>query len=191
MTSDRLLSEIERQQKYLDRLPDDFAFPLFNARHALESQRASAYGSTAAASREIVDNALEAGASEVHVLFEEGRSGKRPIVTSIAFIDNGAGMLSKMARFALSWGGGTHFDDPEFIGKFGFGLPNASINQTKRVEVYTRVSGSQPFAVATLDIDTFAEYGLQSIPEPKDGDLPDFVAGYVERNQIDLSHGTV
>jgi hypothetical protein len=191
MTSDRLLSEIERQQKYLDRLPDDFTFPLFNARQALESQRASAYGSTAAASREIVDNALEAGASEVHLVFEEGRSGKRPIVTSIAFIDDGAGMLSKMARFALSWGGGTHFDEPEFIGKFGFGLPNASINQTKRVEVYTRVSDSQPFAVATLDIDTFAEHGVQSIPEPKEGDLPDFVAGYVKRNQLDLSHGTV
>src|SRR5690349_3104705 len=108
MTSDRLLSEIERQQKYLDRLPEDFPFPLFNARQALESQRASAYASTAAASREIVDNALEAGASEVHVVFEEGRSGKRPIVTSIAVIDNGAGMLPKMARYALSWGGGTH-----------------------------------------------------------------------------------
>jgi ABC-type branched-subunit amino acid transport system substrate-binding protein len=34
MTSDRLLSELERQQKYLDELPEDFPFPLFNAQHA-------------------------------------------------------------------------------------------------------------------------------------------------------------
>jgi len=58
-TSDRLLTEIERQQKYL---PDDFEFPLFNAAEALESQRPSGYRNTAVAAREIVDNALEVGA---------------------------------------------------------------------------------------------------------------------------------
>src|SRR6267154_2011068 len=99
---DRLLSEVDRQQKYLSKLPPEFAFPLFNAKVALESQRASGYRSTAAAGRE--------------------------------FVDNGAGMLPKMARYALSWGGGTHFDDPSEIGRFGFGLPNSSINQTRRVD---------------------------------------------------------
>ncbi len=59
-TSDRLLTEIERQQKYLARLPDDFEFPLFNAAQALESQRRSGYRNMAAAAREIVDNAMEA-----------------------------------------------------------------------------------------------------------------------------------
>lgn len=58
----------------------------------------------------------------------------------MAFIDNGSGMLPKMARYALSWGSGAHFDDPAFIGKFGFGLPNASINQTRLVEVYTKTA---------------------------------------------------
>ena len=47
-------------------------------------------------------------------------------------------MLPVMARYALSWGAGTHFDELGTIGKFGFGLPNASINQTTRVEVYTK-----------------------------------------------------
>src|SRR5436190_1406331 len=48
---DRLLTEKERQQKYLDRLPADFKFPLFNAIRALESQRASGYRDSAAACR--------------------------------------------------------------------------------------------------------------------------------------------
>ncbi len=51
-TSDRLLTEVERQQEYLDRLPQDFTFPLFNAAQALESQRRSGYpGTTAARAR--------------------------------------------------------------------------------------------------------------------------------------------
>lgn len=191
MTNDRLLTEKQRQQKYLDRLPQDFEFPLFNARRALESQRSSGYRTTASASREIVDNSIESGASEVHVVFDKAREDGKQTITSIAFIDNGPGMLPKMARFALSWGGGTHYDDPSFIGKFGFGLPNASINQTRRTEVYTRMAGDEAFTKATLDIDTFPEFGAQSIPEPSQSDLPPFVQSYVERNNLDLTHGTV
>ena len=59
-TTDRLLTEVERQTKYLAKLPEDFSFPLFNAAQALESQRRSGYRNTAAAAREIVDNAIEA-----------------------------------------------------------------------------------------------------------------------------------
>ena len=40
-TSDRLLTEVERQQKYLDRLPDNYAFPLFNAAQAIASAQLS------------------------------------------------------------------------------------------------------------------------------------------------------
>lgn len=35
-TNDRLLTEVERQEKYLAKLPEDFSFPLFNAAQALE-----------------------------------------------------------------------------------------------------------------------------------------------------------
>ncbi len=192
MMADALLTEVERQKKYLDRLPEDYVFPLFNAKQALESQRQSGYRDTASASREIVDNAVEAGASRVDVVFDAAKnaSGKK-VVKAVAFIDDGSGMLPEMARYALSWGGGTHFDDPSYIGKFGFGLPNASINQTRRVEVYTRTDAAESFAKAYLDVNTFAEFGVQKIPEPETAELPGFVQRYAERNGIDLSHGTV
>jgi hypothetical protein len=190
---DRLLSEVDRQQKYLSKLPPEFSYPLFNAKVALESQRASGYRSTAAAGREIVDNALEAGADWVHVLFDVRRSGGRnqQIVSSVAFIDNGAGMLPNMARYALSWGGGTHFDDPSEIGRFGFGLPNSSINQTRRVEVYTRTEPSQRFVRAYLDLNEFTEFGPQAVPEVEETELPEFVQAYLDRNDLTLDHGTV
>lgn len=192
-TPDPLLTELERQQKYLDQLPERFEFPLFNTRYAIESQRQSGYKHTAAAAREIVDNAIEAGATKVHVIFDRPRrqKGEKDTVSAVAFIDDGAGMLPQMARFALTWGGGTHFDDPSFIGRFGFGLPNASINQTRLVEVYTRTSADAPFTKAVLDITRPAEHALHTIPEATTAELPEFVQRYLAEAKEPVTHGTI
>ena len=192
MVGDALLSELERQEKYLAQLPENYEFPLFNARQAVESQRRSGYKDTAAASREIVDNAIEAGATRVDIVFDtaKAKNNKRS-VTAVAFIDDGSGMLPAMARYALSWGGGTHFEQPEFIGRFGFGLPNASINQTRRVEVYTRTSAAEPFTRVFLDITSPSAFGVLAVPPHQEAELPGFVRQYIDRNGIGLEHGTV
>ncbi len=193
--SDRLLTEVERQQKYLARLPQNYAFPLFNASQALESQRRSGYRNTAAAAREIVDNAMEAGATRIDVCFERPKLLKAhqraESISAIAFIDNGSGMIPRMAQYALSWGSGTHFDEPDFIGKFGFGLPNASINQTKLVEVYTKVSGATAVTKAWLDARNVKAHALQTISDPVEAPLPDFVQVYLDRQGLAFDHGTV
>ena len=187
-TSDRLLTEVERQQKYLDKLPPNFNFPLFNAAQALESQRRSGYRNTAAAAREIVDNAMEAGATRIDICFERPKQLKayqrQDSIAAVAFIDNGSGMIPRMAQYALSWGSGTHFDDPAFIGKFGFGLPNASINQTKLVEVYTKVAGAKTVTKAWLDARAVKDHGLQSIPDAVDAKLPEFVQAYLDKKGL-------
>ena len=194
-TSDRLLTEVERQQKYLDRLPENYVFPLFNAAQALESQRRSGYRNTASAAREIVDNAMEAGATRVDICFGRSKQPKAhqraDSISAIAFIDNGSGMIPKMAQYALSWGSGTHFDDPAFIGKFGFGLPNASINQTRLVEVYTKVAGAMAVTKAWLDAREVKAHGLQSISDPVEAALPEFVQTYLDRQGLAFEHGTV
>jgi hypothetical protein len=192
MVGDALLSELERQDKYLAQLPEDYEFPLFNARQAVESQRRSGYKDTAAASREIVDNAIEAGASRVDVVFDTVKAkNNRRSVSAIAFIDDGSGMRPDMARYALSWGGGTHFEEPDFIGRFGFGLPNASINQTRRVEVYTRTSGDKPFVRVALDITTPPTFGVLSVPLWETAEPPEFVRQYLDRSGLAVNHGTV
>lgn len=191
MPKDELLSELERQEKYLAELPENFSFPLFNTKRALDSQRQNGYRNTAVAAREIVDNAFEAKASKVHVVFDTAVHTTRPVVSSVGFIDNGAGMLEKMARFALSWGGGTHFDDPNFIGKFGFGLPNASINQTRKVEVYTRTKKTDPITMSWLNLDDYRSFDQQCVPEPVHADLPDFIKKYMKKNGLEFEHGTV
>jgi hypothetical protein len=115
-TSPRLMTEIERQQHYLRQLPPDYEFPLFSGRQAVESQRRSGYKDTARAAREIVDNAFEAGAENVWIVFnrpkesERNRHMRRDSAPAIAFID-GPGMLPQLAHYALSWCGRTHCGD--------------------------------------------------------------------------------
>jgi hypothetical protein len=108
---ERMLTELQRQDQYIRELPENFEFPLFSGRQAVESQRKSGYKTTAHAAREIVDNAIESGAANVWIALERVSATKREkyerkdAVTAIAIIDDGPGMRPKMARFALSWGG--------------------------------------------------------------------------------------
>ena len=60
----KLVTEIERQEAVLAELPEDYEFPLFDGRQAIESQRKSGYKNTALATREIIDNAFDAGIPE-------------------------------------------------------------------------------------------------------------------------------
>jgi hypothetical protein len=193
--ADALDAEIARQEKHLAQLPENFDFPLFNSKHAIESQRRSGYRNTSAAAREIVDNAIEAKASRIDIFFDQAKrqKGKKDAeaVTAVAFMDDGSGMSPKMVRYALSWGAGTHFDELGTIGKFGFGLPNASINQTRRVEVYTKRRTDKVITKAWLDINNVQAHGLTHIEEPETAELPEFVQRYLEDNGLTFDHGTV
>ncbi len=83
---------------------------------ALESQRRSGYRNTAAAAREIVDNAMEAGATRIDVCCGKPKKLKAhqrtDPINAIAFIDNGSDMVPAMARYALSWGAGDASEGP-------------------------------------------------------------------------------
>jgi hypothetical protein len=208
-------AEIARQDHYLDKLGGKHTYPLFSSRDAIKSQRRSGYKNTARAAREIVDNALEAGASNVWVTFDtagsngladegrkRGRGKNKNSVSAIAFIDDGPGMKHEndkrsMLRYALSWGGGTHSEDPDFIGKFGFGLPNASVNQTELVEVYTRTSADSGWNKCFIDIRQGsrmldAKTGVVNVPDVEtDAELPDFVQEFLRKRKIELTTGTI
>jgi hypothetical protein len=192
----RQLTELERQAYYTDQLDDaTFEYPLFSGKQAVLSQRRSGYRTTAKAAREIVDNAIEAGAKNIHVVFDRPvhrtKHERANKVSAIGFIDDGPGMTPKMARYALTWGGGTHHEDPNKIGKFGFGMPNSSINQTKRVEVYTRTDPDEAWTMAVLDISDLPDHGLVSVSPTVEANLPEFVQAYLSRKKINLQTGTV
>lgn len=83
---------------------------------------------------DIVDNSVEAGATEVRVdlAFEGLRSW-------IRIADNGVGMATDTITESLRIGSMREYGDDD-LGKFGFGLKTASISQCRRVVVASRIA---------------------------------------------------
>jgi hypothetical protein len=199
-----LQSEYEQQEKTLRQLPAGFKYPLFNGWQAIQSQRKSGYKTTARAAREIVDNSIEAGADNIWVVFDLINPDqlkphqRKNTVTAVAFIDDGPGMVhhsndKSMLRYSLSWGGGSHFDNPRLIGRFGFGLPNSSVNQTQLTEVYTKTSTDEHWNKAVLDIrkEKIPPSGEVNSSEVETSELPTFVKDFLKKKKISLKTGTV
>jgi hypothetical protein len=114
----------------------------FFSYNALVSQRAAGYKNTAYALAELIDNSFDANAQNVQiVLLEKNISGRRK-VEEILVLDDGSGMASNVLEGALQFGNTTNKDIDEVVknkrkGKFGYGLPNASLSQCKDIGVYS------------------------------------------------------
>lgn len=109
--------------------------------NALESQRSSGYRNTTYALAELIDNSFDAGASHCKIIFIEKRGrDQKKYIDEILISDDGDGMDDETLAICLKFGGGTNFDIDKVvkqnkIGKFGYGLPNASLSQCPSVEV--------------------------------------------------------
>jgi len=83
---------------------------------------------------DIVDNSVEAGATEVRVDLAFEGSG-----SWIRIADNGVGMDTDTITESLRIGSMREYGDDD-LGKFGFGLKTASISQCRRVVVASRIA---------------------------------------------------
>ena len=150
--------------------------------------RDTGYRDVAAALAELVDNALQAGARHVHVHVREeagdgiahlpGGSGhvhrdggdrRREIILGV--LDDGRGMTAQTLRTALRFGGTERFGDRSGLGRFGMGLPNSSVSQSRRLEVYSWQPGAD-VTYSYLDVDDVAAGRQRMIPEPRPAPLP-------------------
>src|SRR5215211_1470410 len=106
---------------------------------AVTAMRDNGYKNAAYAVAELMDNSLQAGAEMVELLCAddeipiEQRTRRR--LHEIAVLDNGSGMDAGTLQMALQFGNGTRLDTGKGkgMGRFGMGLPSASISQCKRV----------------------------------------------------------
>lgn len=130
--------------------------PLVDVPSFLLATRDTGYRSTAAALSELIDNSLQAGARHIRVsLFARGENAEPP---TIAVLDDGGGMSPAELRFALQFGGSGRFDDRSGLGRFGMGLPNGSLSQARRVDVYSWVRPGDVHH-ASLDLDDILNGG--------------------------------
>ena len=114
----------------------------FFSYNALVSQRAAGYKNTAYALAELIDNSFDANAKNVHIVLLERNIGGRRKIEEILVLDDGDGMSEKILQGALQFGNTTNSNIDEVVrtrrkGKFGYGLPNASLSQCQNIGVYS------------------------------------------------------
>lgn len=144
-------SDLLSQREYVRQMANDrFAFDLMVAGAFVRGIRDIGYRSTATALDELIDNAIQAGAENIAVAFRYAHSDEKP--SQIAVLDDGHGMDPEMLRLSIIWGGTHREGDRSGFGRYGYGLPSASVSQGRRFCVQSRTASGAWHSVA-LDLD--------------------------------------
>lgn len=165
----------------------------------VDALKSSGYKSTYNAISEIVDNSIDAKAKNVFIIGEqklvnsEGGAEKR--IASFAFLDDGIGMDKEKLSSCLSIG----YSDKASrsgMGRFGVGLPQASVFVCNRVDVYSWQNGIENCMCTHLDIDEIKDNDLNELDSPVKANIPDDYQCYItwkqDGKQYDFSeHGTL
>jgi sensor histidine kinase regulating citrate/malate metabolism len=115
--------------------------PLMGTDNILELQD-NGYKSTVSAISEIIDNSIQANAKNVDIIIIKNTTRAEEEIDEILISDDGDGMDESIFNKALQMSSGSRSKAKTGLGKYGQGLPNSSISQTKRVEVYTVQNGN-------------------------------------------------
>lgn len=118
----------------------------------IRAVRESGYLSISTALAELIDNSLQAAATEIAITISRDGADSLP---EIVVEDNGVGMSKAGLEACLRFGGTSRFDARQSFGRFGMGLPAASLSQARRVEVTAWQARRAEYRVA-LDVDAIA-----------------------------------
>ena len=135
--------------------------PLMGTDNILDLQN-NGYKNSVYAIAEIIDNSIQAGANKIDVIIVNDTT-QASSISEILIIDNGAGMNEEDFSKALMMNSGTRGGAKQGLGKYGQGLPNSSISQTKRVEVYTTQAEKSLYNY--IDLDEIFETQEPFLPE--------------------------
>jgi hypothetical protein len=133
----------------------------------IDAIRDAGYRGPGAALAELIDNAWEASASEVHISFLGERDNLAVVVE-----DNGHGMRPSVLNLALQFGGTTRFGSRQGLGRYGMGLPAASLSQAQRLDVYSWTARKKVWW-SYLDVQEVREGRMTTVPRPSRR-APDF-----------------
>jgi hypothetical protein len=138
----------------------------------IHAVREAGYLSLAHALRELIDNSLEAAASRIYITMVRDVETGRPTVT---VEDDGVGMSVAELASCLRFGGSSRFNSRDSFGRFGMGLPSASLSQSSRVEVTTWRRSTKALTIA-LDVEA-VERGDALLGPPTNGERGTFDSG--------------
>lgn len=145
---------------------------------AVKAMRDNGYKNAAYAIAELMDNSIQAGAKTVELLCAdrevqvERRSRKR--LHEVAVLDDGSGMDADTLQIALQFGNGTRLERQHQtgMGRFGMGLPSASISQCQRVDVWSWTDGVDNALHSYIDLAEIETGSMRQLPAPQRMALP-------------------
>jgi hypothetical protein len=103
----------------------------------------------------------------------EGKEKKKNYykISEVAFSDNGCGMDASVLTNCLAMGYSSRYGDRGGIGRFGVGMTLASINQCKKVEIYSKAHGGA-WLYTYIDLDEITDGTMDEIPEAREATPP-------------------
>ena len=139
----------------------------------ITSLRSSGYKNPTYAIAELVDNSVDAKSCHIEIMCKDIRihSTGRDNLDEIAILDDGRGMNEDELRRSLKFGDGKDAESND-LGKFGIGLPNASISQCQRVEIYSWTKSVDEALYTYIDV-TMIPDEMKVVPKPERKKLPD------------------
>ena len=156
-----------------DQSQGEFDFSIIDTTMTVQAMRDSGYKSTTHALAELIDNSIESEAHSIEVfgLSRFDTRTNRRTLQELAVLDDGRGMDRHSLRSALRYGRGTR-RERRGIGRFGIGLPNSSMSQARRLDLWSWQSGPTNALHTYLHLDD-VENGATEIPEPTRSPVPD------------------
>ena len=150
---------------------------IFPAKLALRALKATPYKNAAYALSEVVDNAVGAKATNVHVAVVWSEEQKMPEM--IAVLDNGRGMDENKLERSIQFGHGDNSDTPlsnvRGLGRFGVGLVSSTLNQCNLLEIWSWQDGIESDGTThhtKLDVSNFDD-DSNHLPRPDMRPLPE------------------
>src|SRR4051812_11302361 len=146
---------------------------------AVRAMRDNGYKNAAYAVAELMDNSIQAEATVVELLcadqevFVDQRMRRR--LNYVAVLDNGTGMDIDTLQIALQFGNGSRLEEGKQsgMGRFGMGLPSASISQCQRVDVWTWQVGPDSALHSYIDLEEIYRGELREVPTPDQSPVPE------------------
>lgn len=153
---------------------------IFDIKNMGDALRNTGYKNIESAVAEIVDNSIEANANNIFIIFSEhiNSISGRKVVNEVAFLDNGEGMNTDILSSCLGIGSTTR-QARRGMGRFGVGLPQASLYACPEVIVYSWQNGIENCKKVYLNINKIKE-GIQTeIEDPQLENLPEKYNKYI------------
>ena len=172
-----------------------FKTSFFDPHMVVQAMRDSRYRHPSNALAELIDNSIDARATNVDVLIREEQilvnTRDRWRVNELAVMDNGHGMSPETLVNAIRFGGRLETQSIHKIGKYGMGLPTASVSQCRRFDVWSWQDDIDQASHSYIDLDEIASGKMIELPEPTGRPVPVEWLNLAGEDALDRRQGTL